>query len=74
MRESHCIPACLQMFQDLYAKADEDTRRAMNKSYQESNGTVLSTNWKDIGSRKVSPHADDEDKKKDSEGRKGRRP
>ena len=23
----------------------------MNKSFQESNGTVLSTNWKDIGSK-----------------------
>lgn len=25
----------------------------MNKSFQESDGTVLSTNWKDIGARKV---------------------
>lgn len=25
----------------------------MNKSFQESNGTVLSTNWKDVGSKKV---------------------
>ena len=25
----------------------------MNKSFQESNGTVLSTNWKDIGAKKV---------------------
>ena len=35
------------------AGADEDTRRAMNKSFQESNGTVLSTNWKDIGAKKT---------------------
>ena len=25
----------------------------MNKSFQESNGTVLSTNWKDIGSKRT---------------------
>lgn len=28
-------------------------RRAMNKSFQESNGTVLSTSWADIGSKKT---------------------
>ena len=25
----------------------------MNKSFQESNGTVLSTNWKDVGAKPV---------------------
>ena len=36
-------------FKSLYANADEDTRRAMMKSYQESNGTALSTNWSEVG-------------------------
>ena len=29
-------------------QADEDTRRAMVKSYQTSGGTVLSTNWDEV--------------------------
>lgn len=32
-------------FAKLYKDVDEDTRRAMMKSYVESNGTVLTTNW-----------------------------
>lgn len=35
-------------FKKLYKDADPDTRRAMMKSYQESNGTALSTNWSDV--------------------------
>lgn len=35
-------------FQKLYKDADPDTRKAMMKSYQESNGTSLSTNWADV--------------------------
>lgn len=39
----------------LYAGADEDTKRAMMKSYQESNGTSLSTNWAEVGKGRVEP-------------------
>ncbi|GMY07338.1 protein SGT1 homolog isoform X2 [Fagus crenata] len=42
-----------KFFRDIYADADEDTKKAMRKSFVESNGTVLSTNWKEVGSKKV---------------------
>lgn len=40
-------------FKKLYAGADPDTRRAMIKSYTESQGTSLSTNWSEVGKGKV---------------------
>ncbi|EIN13778.1 SGS-domain-containing protein [Punctularia strigosozonata HHB-11173 SS5] len=40
-------------FQQLYGNADEDTKRAMLKSYTESGGTTLSTNWSEVGKGKV---------------------
>ena len=36
-------------FKHLYKNADPDTRRAMMKSYSESNGTALSTDWSSVG-------------------------
>ncbi|RPB22769.1 SGS-domain-containing protein [Terfezia boudieri ATCC MYA-4762] len=40
-------------FKKLYKDADPDTKRAMMKSYIESNGTALSTNWAEVGKGKV---------------------
>lgn len=40
-------------FQKLYANADPDTKRAMMKSFIESNGTALNTNWEDVSKKKV---------------------
>jgi suppressor of G2 allele of SKP1 len=35
-------------FRQIYANADEESKRAMMKSFQTSGGTVLSTNWTDV--------------------------
>lgn len=38
-----------QLFKQIFRDATPETRRAMMKSYQTSGGTVLSTNWDEVG-------------------------
>lgn len=43
----------MAFFQNLYKDAAPDVQRAMMKSYVESNGTSLSTNWEEVSKGKV---------------------
>ncbi|XP_066255567.1 protein SGT1 homolog [Euwallacea similis] len=42
-----------KLFQDIYGKGSDEVRKAMVKSYMESGGTVLSTNWDEVKQKKV---------------------
>lgn len=42
-------------FKKLYSGATPEQQRAMMKSYSESGGTVLSTDWSNVGGRQVVP-------------------
>ncbi|XP_067663199.1 protein SGT1 homolog [Haliotis asinina] len=41
------------LFQQIYSDGTDDVKRAMLKSFYESGGTVLSTNWTEVGKDKV---------------------
>lgn len=42
-----------ELLKDIYSKGSDETKRAINKSFQESNGTVLSTNWDEVSQAQV---------------------
>lgn len=42
-----------ELFQKIYTDGNDEVKKAMNKSFLESGGTVLSTNWKEVGDKKV---------------------
>jgi suppressor of G2 allele of SKP1 len=42
-------------FKKLYKDASAEQQRAMMKSYQESGGTVLSTDWSNVGAKTITP-------------------
>jgi suppressor of G2 allele of SKP1 len=46
-------------FKQLYGGATPEQQRAMMKSYSESGGTVLSTDWSNVGSKTVVPEPPD---------------
>lgn len=41
------------LFNKIYSDGSDEQKRAMLKSYYESGGTVLSTDWKEVGKKKV---------------------
>ncbi|UYI27911.1 Hsp90-associated protein [Encephalitozoon cuniculi] len=46
-------PSVMDLFSKIYQRSGDDVRRAMEKSFYESEGTVLSTDWDQVKSKKI---------------------
>ncbi|MEN2498091.1 MAG: hypothetical protein MHMPM18_002413 [Marteilia pararefringens] len=46
-------------FSQLYKNASDDTKRAMQKSFEQSKGSVLSTNWNEVKDKDITPYKND---------------
>lgn len=45
--------SAMDLFSKIYQNSGDDVRRAMEKSFYESEGTVLSTDWDQVKSKKI---------------------
>lgn len=52
-KEAKGEAALNQLFKKIYGSSSPEVQKAMNKSYSESGGTVLSTNWNEVSKEKV---------------------
>lgn len=52
-KEAKGEAALNQLFKKIYSSSTPEVQKAMNKSFSESGGTVLSTNWNEVGKEKV---------------------
>ncbi|XP_033245500.1 protein SGT1 homolog [Drosophila miranda] len=53
-KEAKDEAALNNLFKRIYSTSSPEVQKAMNKSFSESGGTVLSTNWNEVGKDKVS--------------------
>ncbi|KAH8416687.1 hypothetical protein KR222_007073 [Zaprionus bogoriensis] len=52
-KEAKGEAALNQLFKKIYSTSTPEVQKAMNKSFSESGGTVLSTNWNEVSKDKV---------------------
>ncbi|SPP82671.1 protein SGT1 homolog [Drosophila guanche] len=52
-KEAQGEAALNNLFKRIYSTSSPEVQKAMNKSFSESGGTVLSTNWNEVGKEKV---------------------